>query len=225
MRCRIGRARAREHRDRQGPRDDRVGADEANVNQGRASATSCSGQSFSSSTLAGPAEPAPMFSAAPRGLYRSAVPQTAAPRTIGPSIGVNSLTKRRRSLVARRTQAATTLSTLDAQIAEIDRQLAQIFAGPSRLTAESFASTRAPKAAAGPERAAARRPTGSARPNPTADKILSALRRKRGAKGLSPTEIAEATDINTALVSKTLQRLVQRGRIEHVGRGAYRVPR
>lgn len=166
-----------------------------------------------------------MFSAARRGFYLSAVPQTAAPRTVGPSIGVNSLTKRRRSLVARRTQAATTLSTLDAQIAEIDRQLAQIFAAPSRLTAERFASTRAPKAAAGSERAAARRPTGSARPNPTADKILSALRRKRGAKGLSPTEIAEATDINNALVSKTLQRLVQRGRIEHVGRGAYRAPR
>ena len=138
---------------------------------------------------------------------------------------MNTLTKRRRSLVARRTQAATSLSTLDAQIAEVDRQLAHIFAGPSRQDGERSASTRAPKAAPGSERTAAGRPAGSARPNPTADKILSALRRGRGAKGLSPTEIAEATDINKALVSKTLQRLVQRDRIEHVGRGVYRVPR
>ena len=172
-----------------------------------------------------PVRPEPLLGVALSGVYLSAVPETAASRTTGPAISVNSLTSRRRSLVARRTRAATTLSTLDAQIDEIDRQLAHTFAGPSRRTGERAASTRAPKTGPGSAPTGADRATGSARPNPTADKILSALRRKRGAKGLSPTEIAEATDVNIALTSKTLQRLVQRGRVERIGRGHYRVPR
>jgi len=153
------------------------------------------------------------------------VPETTDTPTAGPAVSVNRLTRRRRSLVALGTRAATTVSTLDAQIDEIDRQLAHVFTGPSRPASVSAAPIRRPKAGPGRAHPTANGPTGSARPNPTADKILSTLRRTRAAKGMSPSEIAHATDINKALASKTLQRLVDRGRVEHVTRGRYRVPR
>jgi len=145
--------------------------------------------------------------------------------TAEPAVSVSRLARRRRSLVAQRIQAATTVSTLDAQIDGLDRQLALVFAEPSRRANVRAAPIRRPNAEPRAAHPAAEGPTGSVRPNPTADKILSILRRKRGAKGMSPTEIADATDINKALASKTLQRLADRGRVEHVARGRYRVPR
>ncbi|MEO7371507.1 MAG: hypothetical protein ABI949_04230 [Ilumatobacteraceae bacterium] len=147
------------------------------------------------------------------------------------------LAQQRAELVEVRRRAADSVAAADAKLDAVDREIAFVLAaslpsatGTSNRNADAKGTGSAQSA---PVRRGPGRPTNASKgitstnasapaAGSTSHTILAILA-KRPKRTFSPSEIRDATGINTALVMKTLQRMHTRGQVVRIDKGSYQV--